>query len=104
MNYIKLVREALRESLLRIPADADMKWDPSDDPELFDLYVLLVLTVGENCELWHVHDAWAIHADRKRPDHPDLVPFDRLRPGIEKYDEPFRDGIRQAAAALRGTR
>jgi hypothetical protein len=68
--------------------------------ELLMEYVLLVRTVGPRTTLEDVHDAWAIHTRRQRPDHRYLVPFNDLPEHVQAMDEPFVAAIRRASVRL----
>lgn len=68
---------------------------------LFDVYLLLVLTSGEDVTPKQVHDVWAIAEWYTRPDHRSIVPFDQLAPEVQALDQPFVDAIQAAARALK---
>jgi hypothetical protein len=71
------------------------------EPELVDLYTVLVLTLGEGCLLEDVHEAWAVwEARHGDPAHRSIVPFGQLTLKVQEYDRPYRDAIRRAAARL----
>jgi hypothetical protein len=93
-TYIDRYRAVLLEELARV----DPGWTPGE--RLLDLYLGLVMTVGEACESWHVHDMWGIDAVHERPAHPDLIPFHRLSPEVQSWDDRYRDAIRATAARL----
>ena len=90
MSYVEDARLTLEEEL------GD---EYSCEPELVDLYTLLVLIKGEDCTLEDVHDAWSVWTHRSRPEHPSLVPFDLLTKEIQDYDEPYAEAIRKASSA-----
>lgn len=94
MTYIEHALKALLAAL----GDTEQDWN--DDRTLLLLYVLLVLTKGEDCTSEDVHDAWAVARQWTRPGHPDLVPFGDLTPEVQSYDVKYRDAIRVAALAL----
>lgn len=91
MSYIGDARSAL---ILELGDD----YRCEDD--LVDLYTLLVLTTGTGTTLEDVHDAWGVWRNRTIPDHDSLVPFDKLEPEIQAYDEPYRDAIVAVAERL----
>lgn len=92
MSYVERARDLLIEELGA---------SYGCDPELVDLYTLLVLTLGEGCLLEDVHDAWSVWVARcGDPAHRSLVPFGQLTLEIQEYDRPYRDAIRRAAARL----
>lgn len=99
-TYVDQAKRALLEALPRHLSEAGMTWDTDDDPLLFDLYVLLVLTSGPNTTSAQVHNAWAVATHRTNTTHPALIPFGLLTPDVQAYDVPFRDAIRVAALAL----
>lgn len=104
MNYIEDARKILVETLDLALKDAGTDWDPDDDPGLFDLYVLLLLTHGAHTTVEHVHDAWAIAADHVDSGHRWLVPISQLAPGVVAQDAPYRQAIRRAAIRLAALR
>lgn len=94
MNYVQDARIILEEELPRI------------DPELMDLYLLLLLTVGKLVSLEQVHDAWSIWKDFSTTSnlmvdkHPALVPFGVLDKETQDKDQEYADGIFRAAVRL----
>lgn len=70
-------------------------------PEVLRLYALVVLLKGEDAVAEDVHDAWAVWRTTTRPDHPDLVPFDRLTSATQARDAPYVEGIRTVARLTR---
>ncbi len=90
-NYVAWARRLLVEELAEEYACED---------DLLDLYTLLVLHDGLWCTLENVHDAWAVWTARTRPNHPSLIPFSKLTPEIQAYDEPYRDAIQRAARRM----
>lgn len=101
MNYIERARAELWRALADVLPAAGMVWDPMEQPGLFDLYTLLLLTFGENVESRHVHDAWSVYTMGSRPRHQSIVPFENLSAEVAAYADPFRDAIRLAAKNLR---
>lgn len=91
MNYIQRARQFLIEALGS---------EYECEPELLDLYCLLVLTRGRDCTLEDVHDAWAVWRNMTAPDHQSITPFAALTPEIQKYDAPYRDAIVEAAERM----
>ena len=69
-TYIDAARELLEEEL------------PNEPDALRDMYLLLVLTLGESTTTEDVHDAWAVWSSRANPGHNSLVPFSRLEPAV----------------------
>jgi hypothetical protein len=66
------------------------------DDHLAGLYALLAFTKGTATTLKDVHDAWAIWRNMTQPDHPALIPFDKLAPDVQELDREYRDGIHRA--------
>ena len=87
-TYIDAARELLEDEL------------PNEPDALRDLYLLLVLTLGESTTTEDVHDAWAVWASRTNPAHESLVPFSRLEPAVARLDIPYRDAIHRTAQRL----
>jgi hypothetical protein len=90
-NYAEQARQALIQELGETNAC---------ESELLDLYVLLVLTRGEETTLEDVHDSWAVWRSNTNPDHKSLIPFDGLTTEVQEYDLPYRDAIIRAARPL----
>jgi hypothetical protein len=88
MNYIQRASKILDEEL------------PDLNPELRQLYLLLLLTVGVDTTLEQVHDAWAIWCADWDRQHPSIVPFDQLAPGVRELDRPYAEGIQRAARRI----
>jgi hypothetical protein len=73
-----------------------------DEPfELITSYALLALVKGDQTTLEDVHDAWSLWRWRARPDHPALLPFERLPAEIQELDQPYLDAIVRVAGLLR---
>lgn len=79
-NYTDLVKSLLRKHI-------------DVEEELLDLYALLVLTVGEECTLKNIHDAWSLFTARKNAYHPSLVPFESLTERIKRKDLPYQEAV-----------
>jgi hypothetical protein len=91
MNYIDELAEAIRAKI-----------DPailprSDVPRLFRIYAALTLAKGEAVTANDIHDAWAAWECDRKPNSPSIVPFDQLRPDLQRTDEPFVEAVRQVA-------
>jgi hypothetical protein len=92
----------LRELGHEIQAAVDQSALPHEDvDELFDLYALLLLALGEEVTLCDVHNAWTAWMTPRDPAHPSLVPFDDLAPSVQAEDQPFVDAIREVARRQR---
>jgi len=86
-NYIQRVRENLKKHI-------------DVEPELFDLYVLLVFTRGHQTTWEDVHDAWSIWQNNSNPEHKSIVPFDVLSEEVQKMDEEYADAIKLTAEII----
>lgn len=73
---------------------------PDLDPELARLYALLALTTGQTTTWEDVHHAWAVWADRTRPDHRSILPFDELAESTQELDAPYAEGIHRAVRRI----
>lgn len=83
MNYIEAIKQEL------------MKDGISD--EYANVYTLLVLVKGTDTTMEDVHDAWAILANPKHPDHKSLIPFDELSYEIQELDRKYMESIHRVA-------
>lgn len=91
-NYVSETKTLLRQ---QISKEHDV------EEKLLDLYTLLVLTLGEECTLENVHDAWAVYTSNERPEHSSLIPFQDLKEEIQEYDRPFQEAIISTAELLK---
>ena len=87
MNYIQDVKAKLR-MYIRV------------EPELFELYSLLVLTTGEKTSWQDVHDAWSVWKSRKDPIHRSVIPYELLSPEVRLMDKEYADAIRRVAEEM----
>jgi len=90
MNYIDKLAAAIRSRV-----------DPAilpktDVDQLFRIYAALALAKGSEVTAEDVHNAWAAGECDRKPHSPSIVPFDALRPDVQRMDEPFVEAIRQA--------
>lgn len=92
-DYVGVVADAIRGHL-------DSSIIPPDSDDLFRLYALLALSVGEAVSARNVHDAWCIWQRSSDPGHQSLVPFDKLDAATQAQDEPFAIAIRATASKL----
>jgi hypothetical protein len=90
INYVDEIAAWIREE---IPATL---LPDGDTTELFRLYALLALTMGQSVTVEAVHDAWCTWIAKRNPDHPSLVPFDQLEDSARESDLPFAEAIRAA--------
>jgi hypothetical protein len=98
---VTFVRELGRE----IRSNVDPAVLPTDDTdELFDVYAVLLLAVGEDVTRRDVHNAWSAWMTRRDPNHESLVPFDELESSVQAADQPFVDAIRSVARRRRPRR
>lgn len=87
MTYLDEVRDGLIAEL------------PDLDPNLLDLYALLVYAKGQQVTFEDVHNAWALWTVRCMPGHKLLIPFSELEPDVQGLDEPYVNAIRVVATA-----
>ncbi|GAA0495157.1 hypothetical protein Ade02nite_19120 [Paractinoplanes deccanensis] len=87
-NYVQELRSEIAARL------------PNCDDHLIDLYTLLGLQYGTHVDEVHVHNAWAVHTNRTRPDHRSLIPFPFLAPEVQALDTKYVEAIRQADRAV----
>lgn len=93
MNYI----DELARDIYRRTGETD---EPSEvDLQLYRIYALLALTIGQGVMNEDVHDAWSAWTATHRPDHRSLVPFDALTPEVQELDSLYRDAIIGAVSA-----
>jgi hypothetical protein len=88
MNYIDEARIRLRIEL------------PGIDDDLLDLYVLLILTRGQNTTLEDIHDAWSVWRSRTQPDHRSVVPFKELAPDVQELDRKYAKAVIYVALTI----
>lgn len=71
---------------------------PNCPLDLLRVYALLALVKGDQVTEGNVHDAWSAWRAMARPDHPSLIPFGDLAPGVQALDKPYADAIRRVAS------
>ena len=71
-----------------------------DTSDLFRLYALLLLSLGDKVAAGDVHNAWVAWMASIDPSHEALVPADELSAEVASADEPFVRAIRETARAL----
>lgn len=86
-NYIQRAREILSKKI-------------DVEPDLLDLYTLLVFTKGVDVELIDIHDAWAVWRTKTSPDHKSAIPFAHLSPEVQELDRPYMEAVAQTAREL----
>lgn len=86
-NYIEKIRTELSKKI-------------SVEGDLLDLYTLLVLTKGIDCELIDVHDAWAIWKNKINPSHKSLIPFSELPLEVQELDRKYTKAIRETGKLM----
>ena len=84
MNYIQRIRMALSNKI-------------SVEPQLLDLYTLLVFTTGVATTLEHVHDAWSVWKNTINDKHPALIPFSELTKEKQELDQEYAAAIIETA-------
>ena len=87
MNYIEAIKQELME-------------DGISD-EYANVYTLLVLAKGTDTTMEDVHDACAILANPKRPDHKSLIPFWELSHEVQELDRKYMESIHRVARLLK---
>lgn len=80
MNYIQKIKDILSKKI-------------EVEPDLLDLYSLLVCTTGKETTWKNVHDAWAIWKNKTNPDHRSLILFSELTPEVQALDEEYTEAI-----------
>jgi hypothetical protein len=93
-TYLEEVADRIRSEL----GDVDLPEGNTDS--LFRLYALVCLTVGPSTTAADVHHAWVVWMSDKDPEHPSLVPVERLDRATAESDEPFAAAIRTVAVSL----
>lgn len=94
VNYIEHVASRIQFELTadHLPAE--------NSDRLLRLYALLALSVGTECTLENVHDAWSIWMTEVDPSHESLVPFSELDPATQAEDLPYVEAIRRVSMRL----
>jgi hypothetical protein len=87
MSYIEQVRQDLAKRI-------------DVEPELLDLYTLLVFTRGTQTTWEDVHDAWSVWTNTINPDHQSLAPFDTLSKRVQEMDKEYADAIKATAKEI----
>lgn len=87
MNYVDIVKEDLSKRI-------------DVEPQLLDLYTLLVFTRGIFVTWEDVHDAWSIYETNTNSCHKSIVPFDRLSKETQELDSNYAQAIKETATAL----
>jgi len=90
MNYIEKIKKEL---------DKELKMNKPYQG-LLDVYALLVLVKGENCNNEDVHDAWSVWQNLKDKEHRSLIPFDELTREVQDLDTKYKDAIIKVAVLL----
>lgn len=67
------------------------------EPDLLDLYNLLVWVRGENTTWEDVHNAWSVWRTKTQPNHQSLVPFNELSKKVQAMDKEYADAIKLVA-------
>lgn len=93
MNYIQELKEELAKHI-------------TVGKGLMNVYALLVLTVGENCTLENIHDAWAVNINatwdfEKHGNHRSLVAFNMLAEEVQEKDRMYMEAVQKTARILR---
>lgn len=91
MTYIDEVAAAVER---RLPAE---RRPGAHAQDLYRLYAVLVLTLGEKVTPADVHDAWSAWMARWDPSHESIRPFDELNQQVQLEDQPYVEAIRSVA-------
>lgn len=76
-------------------------WYPDDEASLWLGYAVLAMVKGPNTTSADVHEAWSAWATvRYGGTHRSLVPFDKLTPEVQAYDDLYRDAIYTVAKRM----
>ena len=95
MNYIDRIAHDIQEEI------GDDVCPFKGYEELYRMYALLALVMGNLASAENVHDAWSAWAASKTPEHTCIVSYYELPPEIADLDEPFAEAIRKVADYLR---
>lgn len=92
MNYVDEVKEELAKHI-------------TVGKGLMNVYALLVLTVGENCTLENIHDAWSVNINatwdkEANGDHRSLVWFNKLSEETQEKDRKYMEAVQETARVL----
>lgn len=91
MSYLSETARIIRDNL---QPDAS---PPENSDSLFLLYAVLLRSKGEAVTAADVHDAWAAWMESRRPNHPAIVPFDKLPASVQETDLSYVRAIHAAA-------
>ena len=94
MSYVSEVAGRIRRE---VPPEV---LPDGDTDLLFLIYATLALTLGEDVQPEHVHDAWAAWMAYQNPSHDSIKPFEELDPETKREDEPFVNAIAKVASQL----
>lgn len=93
-NYLRSVAHMIR-------AEIDPATLPDTESDLlFDVYAVLALSLGASVSEADVHNAWVAWMLTEDPDHPALVPYNKLDAETAAADAPFVAAIRSVALQL----
>lgn len=97
MSYIEKLAEAIFNEAHR---NRQME---AGERELYLIYAVLALTVGDEVTRENVHNAWSAWKAAEDPSHKSLKPYWELLPDVRAEDELYVQAIRKVARALRKT-
>lgn len=86
-NYIEKARKVLATKI-------------EVEPDLLDLYVLIVFLKGSSATLRDIHEAWAVWKNKTKPDHKSLIPFEQLSKEVQDLDMEYTQAIQETAQEL----
>lgn len=92
-NYLeRIANDIWLEAQSRVNADLVPVY-PKEEAVMWLGYAVLCLAKGANTTSEDVHDAWTMWASINQPDHRSSIPFHRLTPEVQAYDDLYRDAI-----------
>lgn len=96
MNYLEAIAQDIRQRvpLVDLPQEGRL-------PQLFRIYAVLALAVGEKVSCADVHNAWVAWMSDEGAVHDALIPFADLDAVTAEADRVYRDAI-AAVARERG--
>ena len=91
----------LDELAARIRAAVPDKDQPDGDTrELYRMYAVLALALGQSVKRADVHNAWVAWMAGRNSDHEALVPYEQLPGAVRSQDEPYMRAIHSVVVDL----
>lgn len=94
MNYIETIAA-------RIGSLCEMSMEDSRESSLLRYYAVLCLIRGVDITNEDVHNAWAAWRSEDKPNHPSLIPYDKLTKEVQDLDTPYREAIKEVAKQIK---